>query len=81
MNWFDQNTLSYIPNEIGSFGECSLNSSVIQCLNKHCNPDSLKKIPNTFTTLITAYTNELFGCVNEFETDYRKLRHEFKSRT
>ena len=30
-------------------------------------------------TLIITYTNELFGCINEFETIYRKLRHGFKS--
>ena len=39
-----------------------------------------KHIPNTLITIITTYTNELFGCINEFETRYRKLRHEFKSK-
>ena len=47
---------------------------------KHYNHDNFKHIPNTLTTLITTYTNELFGCINEFETRYRKLIYEFKSK-
>ena len=80
MNLFDQNILYSIPNEIGSFGDCSLHSYVIQCLDKHYNHDNFKHVPNTLTTLITTYTNELFGCINEFEAIYRKLRQEFKSK-
>ena len=76
MNWFKHNKLYSIPDEIGSFADCSLNSSVIQCLNKQYNRDNL----NTLTTLITTYTNELFDCINEFETNYRKFRHEFESK-
>ena len=76
MNLLNQNILYSIPDEIGSFGDCSLNSSVIQCLNiyKH---DNFKHISNTLTTLITTFTNVLFECIHEFETKYRKLRHEF----
>ena len=80
MNWFDQNILYSVPDEVGSFAECSLNSAVIQCFNKHQNHAKFKHIPNTLTTLITTHTNELSGCINEFETKYRKLRHEFKSK-
>ena len=80
MNWFNQSILYSIPDEIGSFADCSLNSYVIQCLNKHYSQDNFKHIPNTLITLITTYTSELFGCINDFETHYRKLRHEFKSR-
>ena len=76
----NQKILYYIPDEINSFCDCSLHSSAIQCLNKHYSHDKFKHIPNTLTTLITTYTNELFGCSNEFETKYRKLRHEFKSK-
>ena len=79
MNLFNQNILYSTPDEIGSFADCSLNSSVLQCLHKHYKHDNLKHIPNTLTTLITTYTSEIFGCINEFETKYRKLRHEFKS--
>ena len=75
MNWFNQNILYSLPDEICSCADCSLDSSVIQCLNKHCNHDNSNHIPNTLT-LIAAYSNELFGCMNEFETKYRKLRHE-----
>ena len=60
-----------MPDEICSCADCSLNSS-------HYNHDNSNHIPNTLT-LIATYTNELFGCMNEFETKYRKLRHEFKS--
>ena len=80
MDWFNQKILYSIPDELGSFGDCSLNSSVIHYLNKHNNHESFKHIPNTLTTLITTHTNDLFGCINEFEDKYRKLRHEFKSR-
>ena len=76
----NENILYPIPDEIGSFADCSLNSSVIQCLNKHYNHDNFKHIPNTLITLTTTYTNELLGCINEFETNYRKLKHEFKSK-
>ena len=79
MNWFEQNILYSIPDEIGSFADCALNSSVIKCLNKHYNHDNFKHIPNTLIAFITTYTNELFGCINEFETKYRKLGNEFKS--
>ena len=41
---------------------------------------TIQHIPNTLTTLITTYTNALLGCINEFGTKYRKLRHEFKSK-
>jgi len=78
MNWHGQSMLYSIPDEIGSFGDCSLNSYVIQRLSKCYSQDSFRHIPNTLTTLITTYTNELFGCVHEFETKYKKLRHEFK---
>jgi hypothetical protein len=67
MNWFNQDILYSIPDEIGSFADCSLNSSVIQCLNKHYSNDNLKRIPNTLTTLTTTYTNELFGCRNKLK--------------
>ena len=77
MNWFDQNILYSIPDEIGSFVDSSLNGYVIQCLNSQ---DNFKHIPNTLITLTTTYTNELLGCINEFETNYRKLRHVFKSK-
>ena len=80
MIWFNQNILYSILDEIGLCSDYSLNSSVIQCLNKHYSHDNFKHTPNTLTTLITTYTNELFGCINEFETKYRKLRHEFKSK-
>jgi hypothetical protein len=40
----------------------------------------LTVIDSKLTTSTTTYTNELFGCINEFETRYRKLRHEFKSK-
>ena len=79
MNWFNQDILYSIPDEIGSFADCSLNSSVIQCLNRH-NHDRFKHIPCSLTNIIITYTNELFGCVIESETKYRKLRHEFKSK-
>ena len=39
---------------------------------KHYKHNNLKHIPNTLTTLRTTYTNVLFGCINEFETKYRK---------
>ena len=80
MNLFNQNILYSIPDVIGSFGDCSLNSSVIQYSNKHYSQDNFPHIPNTVITLITTYTNELFGCIQEFQTRYRKLRHEFKSK-
>ena len=81
MNWFDQSILYSIPAEIDSWADSSLHGSVIQCLNTHYNNVNFKDIPNTLTTLITTYTNELFGCINEFETNDRELRHEFKSKT
>jgi len=80
MNFINQNMLYSIPDEIGSCGDCSLNSYVIQCLNKHYNHENFEDVPNTLTTLTTTYTNESFGCINEFETIHRKLRHEFKSK-
>ena len=80
MNWSNQNRLYSIPDGIGAFADCSLDSSVIQCLNKQCSHDNFEDIPNTLTTLITTYTNELFGCIHEFETTYRKLRQEFQSK-
>ena len=46
MNLLDQNILYSIPDEIGSFGDSSLNSHVIQCLDTHYNHD----IPNALTT-------------------------------
>ena len=76
MNWFNQNILYSIPDDIGSCGDCSLNSSVIQCLSKNHNHDDFKHIPNPLTSLVTTYTNELLGCSNEFETKYRNLIHE-----
>ena len=42
MNLFNQNILYSIPDEIGSFGDCSLNSYVVQFLNKHYKHDSFK---------------------------------------
>jgi len=64
-----------------SFCDCALHSSVIQCLNKHYNHYDFKHIPSSFTNIITTYTtNELFGCIDELDTKYRKLRHEFKSK-
>ena len=72
MNLFNQNILYSTPDGIGSFADCSLNSYVIQCLKKHSSQDNFKHIPNTLITLITAYTDGLFGCINEFETKYRK---------
>ena len=53
MNFLNQNILFSIPDEIGSVGDYSLNSYVIQCLNKHYHHDEFKHMPNTFTTLIT----------------------------
>ena len=64
--------------EIDEFGDCSLHSSVIQCLNKHYNHTNFKDIPCSLTSIITTYTNDLFGDINEFETKYRKVRNEFK---
>ena len=72
MNWFDQYVLYSIPDEISSFAECSLNSYVKQCLNKHYSQDNLKDRPHALITLITTYTDELFGCSSEFETKYKK---------
>jgi len=81
MAWFKLKTTSYsIPDEIDSFGDCSLHSSIIQCLNKHYNQNSFKDIPSTLTSLITTYTNELFCDINDFEINYRKVRNEFKSK-
>ena len=59
MYWLDQNILYSIPDEIGSFGDCSLNNYGIQCLKKHYSQDKFKHIPNTLITWITTYTNEL----------------------
>ena len=42
-NWLDQSILYSIPDEIGSFADCSLNSYVIQCLNKDYSQDNLNK--------------------------------------
>ena len=69
-----------IPDEISSFAEFSLNSHVIQCLNKHYGQYNFKHIPKTLITIITTYTNELFGCIDEFETKYRKLIHQVTSK-
>jgi len=80
MNWFNPSMLYSIPDEIGSLAGCSLNSYVIQCLNKHYSQNNFKHIPDTLLTLITTYTDELFGCINQFETKYRKLIHESKSK-
>ena len=66
------------PDEIDSFGNCSLHSSVIQILNKNHNNTSFKTIPDSLTSIIITYTDELFGDINEFEIKYRKLRNEFK---
>jgi len=66
MNLLNQDILYSIPYEIGSSADCSLNGSVIQCLHKHYSQYNLKHVPNTLITLITTYTNELFGCINEF---------------
>jgi len=77
----NQKILYYIPDEVNSFCDCSLHRSVIQCCSKHYNHDYLKDIPCSLTNIITTYSNELFNCVNEFETRYRKLRHEFESKT
>ena len=77
LNWFEQNILCSIPDEIGSFADCSLNSSTSQCLNKHYKRDNFKHTPNTLTILITTHTNDLFGCINEFETTYRKLNPKY----
>ena len=70
----------YILDEINSCCDCSLHSSIIQCLNKHYNHDNFKHIPSSLANIITAYTNELFGYITEFETKYRELRNEFKSK-
>ena len=78
MSWSKQDMLYSIPDEIGSFGDCALNSSLSQCLNQHLNRDNFKHIPNTLTSLITTYTNELYGCINGFETKYKEMRHVFK---
>ena len=80
MNWFNQDILYSIPDEIGSFADCSWTSSVIQSLSKQYSHDNFKHIPHTLTILITTYINDLFGCISEFETKYRKLRYEFKSK-
>ena len=80
MNLLNRNKLYSIPDEKGSVYGCSLNTSVINYLIKHYNHDNFKHIPNTLTSLITTYTNEFFGCIIEFETRYRKLRHKFKSK-
>ena len=68
-----------IPDEINSFGDCSLHGYVIQCLNKHYNHNIFKHIPNTLTDIIATYFAELFGDVNDFELKYRKVRNQFKS--
>ena len=47
MNWFEQNILYSVPDEAGSFGDCSLNTYVIQWLNKHDSQDNFKHTPNT----------------------------------
>ena len=74
------NTIEYsIPDEINSFGDCSLHGYVIQCLNKHYNHNIFKHIPNTLTDIIATYFAELFGDVNDFELKYRKVRNQFKS--
>ena len=49
-------------------------------LNKNYSQDNFKHIRNTLTASINTYTNELFGCINDFDTRYRKLRYEFKSK-
>ena len=75
-----QKILYFTPEEMNSFCDCSLHSSVIQFLNKKYNDDHFKDIPCSLTNIITTYTNVFFGCVNEFATKYRKLKHEFKSK-
>ena len=80
MNWLKQNILYSIPDEIDSFADCSVDSYVIQCLSKHYSQDYFKHLPNTLIDSITTYTNELFGCINDSETNCRKLRYEYKSK-
>ena len=80
MAWFKMQITSYtIPDETNSVGNCSLHGSVIQRLNKHYDSTSFKNIPSSLTTLMTSYTHELVGDINEFDTTYRKLRNVFKS--
>ena len=60
MNRFNQNILYSRPDDIGSCGDCSLNSSAIQCLSKHHNHDDFKHIPNLHTLmnyLVVVLTN------------------------
>ena len=76
---FKHDEIYTTPDEIDSFGNCSLNSSTIKCLTKHYNNYYFKEIPSSLTSIITTYTNELFGDINEFEIKYRKVRNEFKS--
>ena len=45
------------PDEIGSFGNSSLNSSTITCLTEHYNNNYFKEIPSLLTSIITTYTN------------------------
>ena len=71
MLWFKLKITSYsIPDETNTFGNCSLHGYVIQCLNKHYDNTIFNNIPSSLTTLITSYTNELCGDINEFETKY-----------
>jgi hypothetical protein len=80
MHWYNNKEIYLTPDEIDSFGNCSLHSSIIKCLNKHYDNTSFNNIPSALTSIITSYTNELFGDINEFETKYRKVRNEFKSK-
>ena len=77
---FKHDEIYTTPDEIDLFGNCSLNSSTIACLIKHYNNCYFQEIPSLLTSIITTYTNELFGDINEFEIKYRRLRNEFKSK-
>jgi len=44
MDWLNQSIFYSIPDEKGSFADCSLSGSGIQCLNKHYNRDNFKHI-------------------------------------
>ena len=80
MHWLNNKEIYLTADETDSFGDCSLHSYVIQCLNKHYDNTSFNNIPCSITSIINSYTNELFGDINEFETNYRKVRNEFKSK-
>ena len=75
MHWLNNKDIYLTADKTDSFGDCSLHSYVIQCLNIHYDNASFNNIPSTLTSIITSYTNELFGEINEFETTYRKVRN------